>query len=195
MHTPPDMLHDPPRAAPRYLDVISSCMSLVRRELFERVGLYPEFYGRYEYEDYDFAFRARQLGYGSLFCPGAAGYHAVSLTSRANDLSKVRLRLRARNGTIFMFRFTPRSWFLTFLLYQLAKIPVDLVRHGHSPWNRLSGFAEGVRVAWSRKFPVSYLPTRSATPPSEELPVAKREHDQARLDKVKGEGSRLPLTF
>ena len=179
MHTPRDLLQDPPGADPRYLDVISSCMSLVRRELFERVGLYPEFYGRYEYEDYDFAFRARQLGYGSLFCPGAAGYHAVSLTSKTNNLSKIRLRLRARNGTIFMYRFTPRSWFLTFLLYQIAKLPFDLVRHGHSPWNRLSGFVEGLRVVRSGKFPADYLPTRSATPPPDGLPMVDPDHDRS----------------
>jgi hypothetical protein len=138
MRTPPDMLQDPIHAAPRYLDVISSCMSLVRPRV----------------------------------------------TSRANGLSQLRLRLRARNGTIFMCRFAPRTWFLTFLAYQLAKLPADLVRHGHSPWNRLAGFAAGLRAAWSGNFPLSYLPTRSV----------KTRSPQS-THKVKGEGSRLPLTL
>jgi radical SAM protein with 4Fe4S-binding SPASM domain len=179
LRTPPDLLRDPEGAAPRWLDVISSCMSLVRREVFERAGLYPEFYGRYEYEDYDLAFRARRLGFGSLFCPGAAGYHAVSLTSRANDLGSLRLRLRARNGSIFMYRYTPKLSFLTYLAYQVAKLPFDFLRHGHSPWNRLSGFAEGVRFALGGDFPASYLPTRSgATPPPAGLSVVGGGRDR-----------------
>jgi radical SAM protein with 4Fe4S-binding SPASM domain len=160
IRTPDDLTADPAGSDPRYLDVINSCLSLVRREVFERAGLYPESYGRYEYEDYDLAFRARKLGYGSLYCPAAVGHHAVSLTSTANDLGRVRLHLRARNGTVLMSRFTPRSWFARFLLYHLAKLPVDFVRHGHSPWTLLKGYAEGVRVALRADFPDRYLPTR-----------------------------------
>jgi len=157
--TPEELAADPAGADPRYLDVINSCLSLVRREVFERAGLYPEYYGRYEYEDYELAFRARKLGFGSLYCPSAVGHHAVSLTSTANDLGGVRLRLRARNGTLFMSRHTPPSWYARFLLYHLAKIPIDVVRHGHSPWALLSGYAAGFRAA-RREHPSRYLPTR-----------------------------------
>jgi radical SAM protein with 4Fe4S-binding SPASM domain len=161
MHTPHDLAADPKGASPRYLDVINSCLSLVRREMFERAGLYPEFYGRYEYEDYDFAFRVKKLGYGSLYCPTAVGFHAVSLTSATNDLSRARLRLRARNGTLFMSRFAPATWFARYLLYHLAKIPLDLVRHGHAPGTLLAGYREGIKAVLGKDFPVRYLPTRN----------------------------------
>jgi len=170
MRTPEALLADAPRASPRYLDVINSCMALIRREVFERAGLFPEFFGRYEYEDYDFAFRARRLGYGSLYCPRAVGYHAVSLTSSANDLSRLRLRLRARNGTIFMFRFGSRIRGAIYLLYNVAKIPADLFRHGHSPAALLSGYIAGLRVALAGNFPTAYLTTRPGGEPSA-LPV------------------------
>lgn len=147
MRTPADLAADPVGAAPRWLDAINSCLSLVRREVFERAGLYPEFYGRYEYEDYDFAFRARRFGFGSLYCPAAVGHHAVSLTSTANALGNLRLRLRARNGTLFMARFSPRSWFLRYLAYHVAKIPLDFARHGHSPAILVSGYLDGIRAA------------------------------------------------
>jgi GT2 family glycosyltransferase len=172
MRTPQDLAADPAGAGPRYLDVINSCLSLVRREVFERAGLYPEFYGRYEYEDYDFAFRARRLGYGSLYCPSAIAYHAVSLTSTANELSRVRLHLRARNGTVFMSRFAPRIWFATYLLYHLAKIPADVIRHGHAPWTLLVGYWQGLRAALRRDFALSYLATQ---PPSGPRPTGDRQ--------------------
>jgi radical SAM protein with 4Fe4S-binding SPASM domain len=176
VHTPKELLADPARAEPQYLDVINSCMSLVRREVFERAGLYPEFYGRYEYEDYDLALRARKLGYGSLYCPSAAALHAVSLTSTANDLSRLRLRLRARNGTVLISRFMPASWLVKFLAYHVAKIPLDLVRHGHSPWTLLVGYAQGVRAALAREYPNVYLPTRRAADDS--LPVVESKQKE-----------------
>jgi radical SAM protein with 4Fe4S-binding SPASM domain len=169
LSTPDELAADPAGSDPRYLDVINSCLSLVRREVFERAGLYPEFYGRYEYEDYDFAFRARKIGFGSLYCPTAEGHHAVSLTSTANDLSRVRLYLRARNATVFMSRFTPASWCVRFLAYHLAKLPLDVIRYGHSPWALLSGYAAGVRAALRRDFPNRYLPTRR--PDGSSLPL------------------------
>jgi GT2 family glycosyltransferase len=175
IHTPKELLVDPARVEPQYLDVINSCLSLVRREVLERAGLYPEFYGRYEYEDYDLALRARKLGYGSLYCPSASALHAVSLTSTANDLGQLRLRLRARNGTVLMSRFMPASWLVKFLAYHVAKIPLDLVRHGHSPWTLLQGYAQGVRAALARDFPNAYLPTRRAE--SDALPVVESKQN------------------
>jgi len=163
MHTPEELTADPSGSGPRWLDVINSCLSLVRREVFERAGLYPEYYGRYEYEDYDLAFRARRLGFGSLYCPDAVGWHAVSLTSTANDLGDVRLRLRARNGMLFMFRFAPLSWAIRFLLYQLAKIPADRLRHGQSARTLFQGYIEGLHVAMRGTFDNRFLATRPAT--------------------------------
>lgn len=146
METPKPLLERPEESAPAYLDVINSCMALVRREVFERSGLWPEFYGRYEYEDYDFAFRARRFGYWSLYCPDAVAYHAVSLTSTGNELSDARARLRARNGILFMKRHAPAGWATRFLLYHLAKTPFDLLRGRARPWLQWSGYVAGLRA-------------------------------------------------
>jgi len=163
LQTPPELAANPAGSGPRWLDAINGCLSLVRREVFERAGLYPEEYGRYRYEDYDVAFRARKLGFGSLYCPDAVGYHAVSPTSSAGDIDELTLRLRARNGTLFMSRFAPRSWYVRFLLYQLARIPLDLVRYGHRPGVLLGGYLEGIRAAGRRDVTRRYLPTRPTT--------------------------------
>lgn len=159
MVPPAGLERDPVRAAPCWLDAVNSCLALVRRVVFERAGLYPEFYGRYEYEDYDFAFAARRLGFGSLYCPEAIGHHAVSLTSTANDLAAQRVRLRARNGVLFMSRFAPAGWSALFLAYHLAKIPFDALRRGHSPWALAGGYLDGLRAARGA-CPVRYLAPR-----------------------------------
>ena len=57
----------------------------------------------------------------------------------------------------------------------MAKIPLDLVRHGHSPWTLLQGYAQGVRAALARDFPNAYLPTRRAE--ADALPVVESKQD------------------
>jgi GT2 family glycosyltransferase len=169
--TPPELLRDPAGSPSRWMDVVNSCLALIRRRVFEHAGLFPEFYGRYEYEDYEFTFNARQLGYGALYCPRAVGYHAVSLTSDANDLTTLRLRQRARNGVIFMARCAPRGWLAGFLTYQLAKIPFDFLRHGHPPGTLISGYLEGIRRVRQGGFTTEHLPPPPAPEPRSDLHV------------------------
>ena len=145
--------NNPPLDAdrPYEVDLIGSCMALIRREVFERSGMFPEEYGRYEYEDYDFAFRARENGFASLYCPGAVAHHDVSATSRRNDLSDLRAQLRVRNGLLFMWRFAPRSWRASYIAYNLAKLPADVVRGRLPLVPALKGWAEGLKAIWSTK--------------------------------------------
>ena len=162
MHTPPEVLACGADSEPVYLDVINSCFALIRRQVFEWAGLFPEYYGRYEYEDYEFAFRARRLGYGSLYCPDAVGHHAVSMSSSDRELSELRVRQRARNGVLFMSRFAPRGWLVAFLVYHLAKLPFDSVRGGQNPWLRLAGYIDGLRAARAGSVSVETLPAPGA---------------------------------
>ncbi len=166
--TPADLPRDP-AGAPRWLDVINSCMALIRREVFERAGLYPEHYGRYEYEDYDLAFRARAVGFGSLYCPAAVATHAVSLTSRANALGPVRARLRARNGVLFTAAHRSRRHAVAFALYHLAKAPVDAVRRGDSLSGLVTGLLAGLAAACRRQPAPRLLPAGPRRP--SKLPV------------------------
>ncbi len=166
--TPPDLPRDA-SGRPRWLDVINSCMALIRREVFERAGLYPERYGRYEYEDYDLAFRARAVGFGSLYCPAAVGYHAVSLTSRANALGPVRARLRARNGVLFTAAHRSRRHAVAFALYHLAKAPLDALRRGDSFAGLVAGSLAGLAAAFRR--PPAPRRLTAAPPRPSALPV------------------------
>ena len=168
-HTPARLLAAGGGAAPRRLDVVNGCMVLVRTAVFRRVGLFPEFYGRYEYEDYDFALKAKRMGFASLYCPAAVGRHRVSLSSSTPELSRFRLRQRARNGVIFMYRFAPRVWFPLFVGYHLAKIPFDTLRKGHPPGLLLSGYLEGLRLIRRNDFPYTYLPAPETAAAPESL--------------------------
>ena len=69
-----------------------------------------------------------------------------------------------------MFRFASRTWRAGYLLYNVAKIPTDLLRHRHSPAALLGGYLEGLRVALAGDYPTTYLTTRPAPEPTA-LPV------------------------
>ncbi len=56
------------------VDAVSGCVMLIRREVFEKVGLLDEafFFG---FEDIEFCLRARGAGFGVLCVPEALAYH------------------------------------------------------------------------------------------------------------------------
>ncbi len=56
---------------------------LLRREVFERIGLFDESYFMY-CEDSDFSFRARSAGFDILHIPAAMSWHAQSASIKKN---------------------------------------------------------------------------------------------------------------
>lgn len=64
----------------RYVFSACAAAALYRRELFEQVGLFDEFFFAYQ-EDVDLGFRAQLVGYLCLFVPGAIVYHKYHQTS------------------------------------------------------------------------------------------------------------------
>ena len=166
----PAKLSSPPRVlvpedinAPIGVDAVNSCMALIRRRVFEVSGLFPEEYGLYEYEDYDFAFHARKYGFLSMYCPHAVAYHEVSATSKDNALSVVRARLRVRNGLVFMWRFAPKSWRFPYVAYNLAKLPVDVLRRRLPLSAAVVGWLDGFRAVGRSTPSRERLPSRSPT--------------------------------
>ncbi|MDT7971791.1 MAG: glycosyltransferase family 2 protein [Armatimonadota bacterium] len=66
--------------AVREVDWVSGAAMLVRREVFERIGLLDEGFWAY-CEDVDFCWRARQAGFAVLFCPDAVITHKIGRSS------------------------------------------------------------------------------------------------------------------
>jgi GT2 family glycosyltransferase len=66
---------------PFRLDYVTACGMLVRRQVFEAIGLFDTRYFMY-FEDADFCRRVRQAGYEIWCAPQAKMWHKVSLSAR-----------------------------------------------------------------------------------------------------------------
>ncbi|MBI1881506.1 MAG: glycosyltransferase family 2 protein, partial [Chloroflexi bacterium] len=85
--------------APVEREFLSGCALLIRREVFERVGLLDERFFMY-YEDSDFCLRVRQVGFRLLLVPQARLWHKVSISSGGAD-SPAERYLMARSSVLF----------------------------------------------------------------------------------------------
>ncbi|MEX2217573.1 MAG: glycosyltransferase family 2 protein [Phycisphaerales bacterium] len=77
----------PARDEPHRADWVSGACMLVRRKVFERVGLLDDGYFMY-YEEADFCRRARRAGFDCWYAPGARVVHLVSQASGGKRLPK-----------------------------------------------------------------------------------------------------------
>ncbi|MGA9347696.1 MAG: glycosyltransferase family 2 protein [Anaerolineae bacterium] len=68
------------RQTPFRVDYVTACGMLVRRQVFEAIGLFDTRYFMY-FEDADFCRRARQAGYEIWCAPQARMWHKVSLSA------------------------------------------------------------------------------------------------------------------
>ncbi len=110
----------------QYGDFLSGCAMLLRREVFERVGMFDRAYFAY-FEDVDLCLRVRREGYRILYVPAACVYHKAARSSTGR-----------RNFAPLSVYFTTRN---TALLMQRRGHPVG--------WPLfLAGF--GLRLLWRR---------------------------------------------
>lgn len=63
----------------RYFQCLTAACFLVRKDLFEKVAGFDEVYLN-GLEDTDLCFKARELGFGVLYCPESVIYHYESIT-------------------------------------------------------------------------------------------------------------------
>ena len=85
---------NPPLLMP--VDFVTGCAMLVKREVFERIGLFDLDLGMYG-EDVEFCWRARQAGYLIAAAPHAQMWHKVSASAEHNRLAARYLRIRNQN--------------------------------------------------------------------------------------------------
>lgn len=86
-------------------DFSSGCCMLVKKEVFERVGIFDEKYFLY-YEDNDLSQRAKKLGFSILYCPKAVLWHK-NAGSVGGSGSAVQDYYITRNRMLFGLRFAP----------------------------------------------------------------------------------------
>jgi GT2 family glycosyltransferase len=88
-------------AETRTVEFASLCAMLVKREVFERVGLFDEAFFMY-CEDSDFSFRARTCGFAILHVPSALAWHAQSTDTKSNRGKWFRDYYVTRNTLLLM---------------------------------------------------------------------------------------------
>lgn len=101
------------------VDFVSGTAMLVRKEVFEKIGLFAKDYFLY-YEDVDFCLRARKAGFACVVNPKAEIIHfASSTTGKDSPLMQYYL---ARNHLLLIERFAP----VRVKLRELVRLPKTL---------------------------------------------------------------------
>jgi GT2 family glycosyltransferase len=143
------------------VDSLTGCGLLVKREVFERVGLFDEEYFAYV-EDADFALRAREAGYRCAYEPAAVFVHPGG-GSTGGGYSPGRKYLTAHGAARFLKRHGSPGLWAGFILFDVVLWPVlfglALVRgRAGGAWAKLRGTLDGLR---GRAPDLSYLGKRS----------------------------------
>lgn len=126
------------------------CCVLIRRSVFDRVGLLDERYFTYS-EDVDFMYRCLQAGLALWYIPTARLWHKVnSLTGTASPFS---LRYGARNRAYFIAKhcsgLTRRLFNILYPAYY--RLRYWLGRDTRATWQiRKAAWAEGMRMLQDR---------------------------------------------
>ena len=88
------------------VDGVSGCLMLIRREVFEAIGLFHEDYF-FSFEDLDFCLTARRAGFRTVRAGDAIGYHEGGRSIGAAAV--VRLYFGTRNHLLLAHRIGPHE--------------------------------------------------------------------------------------
>ncbi len=106
----------------REVDFISGTAMLIRKEVFQQIGLFEEKYFLY-YEDVEFCYRAKKEGFKIIYVPTATVIHQGSVSLKKN--SPLHQYYMARNHFLFTFRNAP--YFIK--LRELLRLPKTVFEH------------------------------------------------------------------
>lgn len=111
----------------RYVTFLTGCVVLIRRQVFEEVGLFDEKYYFYG-EDVDFCLRASKAGFKLLYVPSAKAWHKIKAISK-DRTSPFTLYHLARSRIIVLRKNFPSSYFLYgLIIHFLAYTPFRVVQ-------------------------------------------------------------------
>lgn len=104
----------------REVDFCVGAFMLIKKEVFEKIGLLPQCYfiGT---EEGDFALSARSMGYKCFYVPSSVVWHKVGVYNKDNQQKLKYVYNSYRNGLLFAERhlpgFTQKMWFILFKIY------------------------------------------------------------------------------
>lgn len=115
----------PPTTDPYDVDWATGCCLLVRRQVWEQIGLFDERFRVY-YEDHDLCLRAKAAGWRILHAPGARVLHRVSASTGAG--SAAQMYLLARSSVPYYLTHS-RGWHrVLIVVYRLGSLVRTLTR-------------------------------------------------------------------
>jgi hypothetical protein len=119
---------------PRDVDYVVGCAILVSREFIECVGLLDDVFFAY-YDEVDWCFRGRRLGYRVVCAPAAVVYHKGEASS-GKGLNPITAYYRTRNWVYFMRKHASAYHWLAFIpvfaAVFLSRLATALVRADHT---------------------------------------------------------------
>ncbi|MFQ5459435.1 MAG: glycosyltransferase, partial [Anaerolineae bacterium] len=142
-----DSTANPPARGEAYdVDWAAACCLLVRRGVWDDVGLLDEAFWFY-YEDHDLCLRAQAAGWRILHVPGATAHHRVASSTGLGTPGQ--MYLLGRSSVAFFARHTA-GWQRTIIVpYRLGSLTRVLLaslvrRQGRSGWAYLRGVVAGL---------------------------------------------------
>jgi len=128
------------------VDSLTGCGLLVKREVFEKIGLFDESYFAYV-EDADFALRARKAGFRCLYEPGATFEHPGG-GSTGGGYSPGRKYLTAHGAARFLRAHGSLGLWTAFFVFDVFLWPVlfawsSIRGRGKSAWAKMRGTLDG----------------------------------------------------
>ncbi|MBU0613462.1 glycosyltransferase family 2 protein [Patescibacteria group bacterium] len=105
---------------------ITGCSMLVKREVFEKVGILDEEYPLY-WEDADFCYRTIEKGFDLWYVPQSKIWHKVSQS--VGEGSPKRTYFATRSRFIFMKKHLSKfQWIIFSIIFTFYKIPIKIFR-------------------------------------------------------------------
>lgn len=108
------------------LDYIAGASLFIRREVVERIGLMNEDYFLF-YEELDYAYRAKPLGYGLGWCRDSIVYHkGGASTGSRSSMNKAKSSTAEFHSTLSALKFTQRFYPALLLFVCAARLILKL---------------------------------------------------------------------
>lgn len=102
----------------RYVDFVSGCCMLIKKEVFQKVGFFDKNFFLYV-EDTDFCYRVRKSGFKILLAHSSKIYHKIH-NSTQNELQIIPLYYTTRNRLYLAKKNFPSFLFLTLLYISVS---------------------------------------------------------------------------
>jgi GT2 family glycosyltransferase len=132
----------------REVDYVFGCSMLIRRQVFERVGMLDTGYFLY-LEDMDFCLRAQAAGYRLLFVPQARVWHQGSASTAQNpSLRKYHL---VKSTLYFLRKHAAKVWFpAAVVFWALVFLRAVIVEFLRGDLDSVRAYSRGLFQGWSQ---------------------------------------------